>query len=80
MPFAIAATFTVFLVNFLGVNRCRESYNGGSRYTFMKELPKKNACKALSTPQFFTLLRKIKPIMQEYGKESLIIKSKHNRQ
>ena len=65
---------------FLGVNRCRESCNGGSRYTFMEELSKKNVCKALSTPHFFNLLRKLKPIMQEYGKESIITKQQHKRQ
>ena len=43
MPFAIAATstFNVFLggiVYFPGVNRCRESCNGGSWDNFMEEL------------------------------------------
>ena len=70
MPFAIAATFNVFIggiVYMLGVNRCRESCNGGSRDTLMEELSKKNVCKALSTPHFFNLFRKLKPIIQEYG-------------
>ena len=68
MPFPIAAALTVCLggiVYILGVNRCRESGNGGSQDTFKEELSKKNVCEALSTPYFFNLLRKLKPTIHE---------------